>query len=186
MLAYGDGNGFQSGYLYSEELNTSESQPVAGDVCPSDHGSLQSGDTIEIHYVYSSAQVEPGETLGSCLSESIKNPQLSVEVQVFILANDGDARDFSKRAEVTKKDDLHQALNIPGNTGTPIIYEGSTTGPGYNEASSPFQAPWGVRPDVAKVNVETVGEWCKGNVFNEDHAHGVKNLVINPDLLSPI
>ena len=36
----------------------------------------------------------------------------------------------------------------------------------------------------AKVNVKSVGQWCEGNVFNEDHAHGVRNLVINPKLLS--
>lgn len=39
---------------------------------------------------------------------------------------------------------------------------------------------------VAKVNIETVAKWCKGNTFNEDHAHGVRNLVINEDLLSKI
>jgi len=81
---------------------------------------------------------------------------------------------------------MQQALNIPGATGTPVQYAGSTTGPGYNEKGSPFQVTWSVRPRVAKVNIETVGEWCKGNVFNEDHAHGVRNLVTNPDLLSRI
>jgi len=37
---------------------------------------------------------------------------------------------------------------------------------------------------VAKVNIESVGQWCKGNAFKEDHAHGVRNLVVNPRLLS--
>jgi len=81
---------------------------------------------------------------------------------------------------------FQQALNIPSNTGTPVQYAGSTTGPGYNETGSPFQVSWSVRPKVAKVNIETVGEWCKGNVFNEDHGHGVRNLLTNPDLLSQI
>jgi hypothetical protein len=36
------------------------------------------------------------------------------------------------------------------------------------------------------VNIESVGRWCQGNVFDEDHAHGVRNLVVNPDLLSRI
>jgi hypothetical protein len=59
-------------------------------------------------------------------------------------------------------------------------------GPGYNEDGSPFHVTWNVRPNVAKVNINPVGEWCKGNTFNEDHAHGVRNLVIKPDLLSEI
>jgi len=45
---------------------------------------------------------------------------------------------------------------------------------------------WRVRAKVAKVNIASVGEWCKGKVCNEDHAHGVRNLVMNPDLLSSI
>ncbi len=28
--------------------------------------------------------------------------------------------------------------------------------------------------------------WCKGSVFEEDHAHGVRKLVTNPKLLSYI
>jgi len=79
-----------------------------------------------------------------------------------------------------------QALNTPGDTGTPVQFAGSTTGPGYNEKGSPFQVTWSVRPKVVKINIESVGKWCKGNVFNEDHAHGVRNLVTNPALLSKI
>jgi len=37
-----------------------------------------------------------------------------------------------------------------------------------------------------KVNIESVGQWCKGNVFKEDHAHGVRNIVKNQSLLSTI
>lgn len=85
-----------------------------------------------------------------------------------------------------KVNGYHQAVNIPNNMGTPVQYEGSTTGPSYNEKASPLQVSWSVRPKVAKVNIETVGQWCKGNTFNEDHAHGVRNLVLNKDLLSKI
>jgi len=77
-------------------------------------------------------------------------------------------------------------VNIPSNTGAPVQYEGSTPGPSYNEKGSPFQVSWSVRPKVAKVDIRTVETWFKNNVFNEDHAHGVRNLVINPDLLSEI
>ncbi len=182
----GDGHGFQTGYKYSGTLSALETRPVNNEICPSDHGSLFLGDTIEVHYVYSTAQIEPGPTLGACLSESIKNPQLRVEAQVYVLVNDTNAGNFSELASHRVNNGLHQAINIPNNTGTPVQYAGSTTGPGYNEDGSPFQVTWSVRPDVAKVDINTVGEWCNGNTFNEDHAHGVRNLVINPDLISEI
>lgn len=182
----GDGHGYQTGYVYSGQLSKSEVVPVSREICPSKHGALQSGDSIEIHYVHSSAQVKPGATLGACLSDSIKNPQLRVEAQVYALVNDSDALDFAELTALGQKDGFNQALNIPSNTGTPIVYNGSTTGPGYNEAGSPLQVTWSVRPNVAKVNIDTVGKWCQGNAFDEDHAHGVRNLVTNPELLAPI
>jgi len=182
----GDGKGYQSGYKYSGTLSATELAPINEDVCPSTYGGLVPGDTIEVHYVHSTAQVQPGPTLGSCLSDSIKNPQLRVETQVYILVNDDNARDFTELTEHGVKNNLHQALNIPSDTGVPVQYEGSTTGPSYNEVGSPLQVSWSVRPQVAKVNIKTVGEWCKLNVFEEDYAHGVRNLVINPDLLSKI
>lgn len=182
----GDGHGYQSGYKYSGTLSKSELEQTKHDICPSEHGSLYSGDTIEVHYVYSTAQVSPGATLNACLSKSINNPQLRVETQVYVLVNDNNAPDFLELTKHGMKNGVHQALNIPNNTGKAIAYNGSTTGPVYNEKGSPFQVSWSVRPKVAKVNIETVGEWCKGNIFKEDHAHGVRNLVKNPKLLSHI
>lgn len=182
----GDGHGYLSGYKYSGQLTKAELAPVGDEICPGQHGSLYPGDTIEVHYVHSSAQINPGPTLGSCLNDSIKNPQLRVETQVYVLVNDKKAADFIELTSHGKKNGLHQASYIPTNTGTPVQYAGSTTGPGYNEQGSPFQVTWSVRPKVAKVNIESVGKWCKGNVFKEDHAHGVRNLVTNPDLLSEI
>ncbi len=182
----GDGRGHQSGYLYSGHLSTAELKPASDKVCPGKHGYLEAGDTIELHYVHSTAQVKPGPTLGACLSDSIKNPQLRVETQVYVLVNDSNALDFGELTKHGLKNGLHQALNIPANTGTPVQYAGSTTGPGYNENGSPLQVSWSIRPKVAKVDINTVSEWCKENVFNEGHAQGVRNLVINPDLLSKI
>ncbi|GAV19486.1 hypothetical protein MMIC_P0420 [Mariprofundus micogutta] len=183
----GDGHGYLSGYKYNGTLSAAEMKPAHGKVCDSAHGALSSGDTIEVHYVHSTAQVKPGATLGSCLSKAIGNPQLRVETQVYVLVNDKNALDFGDLTKHGKtKGGLYQASNIPSNTGTPVQYEGSTTGPGYNEKGSPFQVSWSVRPQVAKVNIDSVGKWCKGNAFDEDHAHGVRNLVQNPDLLSAI
>jgi len=180
----GDGHGFQSGYVYSGKLSVSEKKASKVEACPSKHGALNSGDTIEVHYVHSTAQIKPGPTLGACLSDSIGNPQLRVETQVYVLVNDSKAEDFAKLTKHGVKNGYQQALNIPSDTGIPVQYTGSTTGPGYNEKGSPFQVSWSVRPEVVKVNIETVGDWCKGNTFNEDHAHGVRNLVTNPKLLS--
>jgi len=179
-----DGHGYGSGYKYSGKLDKKELMPINGNTCPSKHGGLSSGDTIEVHYVHSTAKVNPGPTLGSCLSDSIKNPELRVETQVFVLVNDENALDFNELSKHEMKTGLVQAINIPSNTGVPIQYAGSTTGPSYNEKGSPFQVSWSVRPKVAKVSIASVGKWCEGNIFNEDHAHGVRNLVKNPDLLS--
>jgi len=182
----GNGHGYQSGYKYSGKLLASELGHVKEEICPNEHSHLNSGDTIEVHYVYSTAKINPGPTLGSCLSDSIKNPQLRVEAEVFVLVNDKNALDFKDLAKHGIVNNFHQALNLPKNTGKPVVYTGSTTGPGYNEKGSPFQVTWSVHPKVAKVNIASVGEWCKGNVFKEDHAHGVRNLVVNPALLSEI
>ena len=182
----GDGHGYLSGYQYSGHLTKAELASIGHEVCPSKHGGLYPGDTIEVHYVFSTAQIKPGPTLGSCFNDAIKNPQLRVETQVYVLVNDKNAGDFNKLTKLGEINGLHQALNIPNDTGIPVKYAGSTTAPTYNEKGSPFQVTWSVRPKVAKVNIESVGKWCKGNVFKEDHAHGVRNLVMNPDLLSEI
>lgn len=181
----GDGKGYLSGYKYSGELTEAELTPKV-EVCPSKSGGLFPGDTIELHYVHSSAQIVPGPTLGACLSDAIKNPQLRVEAQVYVLVNDKDAADFGKLTKVKKDKRYYQAPGIPDTAGVPVVYAGSTTGPSYNEAGSPFQVTWSVRPKVVKVDINTVGKWCKGNEFDEDHAHGVRNLVTNPNLLSRI
>lgn len=182
----GDGHGFQTGYVYNGNLTSAEATPVAGEICPNKHGNLFSGDTIEVHYVHSSADVEPNPGLANCLGGLESQPQLRVETQVFVLVNDSNALDFNELTAHAEKDGVFQALNLPTNTGTPIEYAGSTTGPSYNENGSPLQVTWSVRPQVAKLNIATVGKWCEENVYNEDHAHGVRNLVINPDLISPI
>ena len=181
FVGNGDGKGHGTGYAYSGDLSDAELAGVDGDF-----GGLEPGDTIEVHYVHSSAQVKPGPTLGSCLSEAIKNPQLRVETQVYVLVNDDSALDFVKLTEVGEVDGFQQALNIPSDTGDAVQYAGSTTGPSYNEAGSPFQVAWSVRPKVAKVDIRTVGAWLGDNIFDEDHAHGVRNLVVNPALLSKI
>lgn len=182
----GDGKGYETGYRYSGQLSASELQDSGDNICAGKGSSLEAGDTIELHYVHTTAQIQPGPTLGACLSDSIGNPQLRVEAQVYVLVSDKNAADFGSLTELGVKNGYHQALNIPNDTGFPVQYAGSTTGPSYNEKASPLQVSWSVRPKVKKVDIASVGAWCENNQFNEDHAHGVRNLVINPDLLSRI
>ncbi len=182
----GDGHGYLTGFRYSGTLSKNELAPTKEDICLGKHGAVYPGDTIEVHYVHSTADAAPGNSLGTCLHDSTTNPQLRVEAQVFVLVNDKNALDFVELNKVGKQNGYFQAPGILHNMGTPVQYIGSTTGPSYNEKASPFQVTWSVRPKVAKVNIDTVGQWCKSNEFDEDHAHGVRNLVINPDFLSEI
>ncbi|RME95038.1 MAG: hypothetical protein D6773_18870 [Alphaproteobacteria bacterium] len=182
----GDGHGYGTGYKYDGTLTAAERAPLGRKVGAGKHGDLAPGDTIEIHFVYSTAKVKPGPTLKSCISDAIANPQLRVEAVVAVLVNDPKAHDFTLVAKVDEINGRYQAPNLPQYLGTPVVYAGSTTGPGYNEKASPFQVTWSVRPKVVKLDISSVEKWLAGNVFNEDHAHGVRNLVKNPDLLSPI
>jgi hypothetical protein len=152
------------------------------------HG-IKPGDTIEVHWVHSSCDVSPGKGLGSCLSETCANPDLRVETQVFLVVNDPEALDFAAFAYAGNiKNGLHQAKSLPSGTGKPVNFAGSATGPKYTQAScSPLQVTWSVRPNCAKVDVSSLYKWAKvGNVFKEDHSHGVRQLVTAPELLAPI
>lgn len=170
------------GYRYAAMLEAPKNDTAPAEVCKG----VKAGDTLELHYVFSSAKVTPGPTLGACLSEALQNPQLRVEALVLLAVNDPAAADFQTLTAIGKQDGYQQALNIPENQGIPIEYAGSTTGPQYNEKGSPLQVSWRVRPQVLKVNIASLGNWCQGNVFKEDHAHGVRNLVQAPELLSPM
>ncbi len=152
------------------------------------HG-VEPGDTIEVHWVYSTCPVQPGPSLGSCLSETCSNPQLRVESQVFLVVNDPNAldfRDFTYRG--TRRGGLYQARALPTGTGNPVVFRGSTTGPSYDEQTcSPMQVTWSVRPRCARLDIESLDAWAEaGNVFEENHSHGVRQLVTNPALLAPI
>lgn len=183
-------HGHDGGYQcsMSKHLTAAELAPTAEPVCPSEHGALKPGDTIEVHWVHSSAPVVPGPTLGACLSDNVKNPDLRVESQVFTLVNDSSALDFNSFDYHGKVvEGFQQADGIPSNTGKPVVFAGSTTGPKYSaQACSPLQVTWSVRPACAKLDINSVAKWCKGNAFKEDHAHGVRKLVTEPALLSDI
>ena len=148
------------------------------------------GDTIEVHWVHTSCDIEPGEGLGSCLTETCTDPLLRVETQVFLVVNDPvNAYDFTKMDYSGKSaSGLHQPGMIPADTGAPVVFRGSTTGPSYTQATcSPLSVTWSVRPECARVDISSLHKWAEqGNVFNEKKSHGVRQLVTAPELLSPI
>ncbi len=182
------GGGKHGGYQCNETASLSEAElagPAHG------HGAchnLKPGDTVEVHWVHTSCDVTPGEGLGSCLSEQCANPQLRVETQVFLAVNDPNALNFMDFAyDGNVANGLHQAKALPTGTGEPVVFLGSTTGPTYTETKcSPLQVSWSVRPACAKIDINSLNKWCEGNVFNEHHAHGVRQLMTAPELLSQI
>lgn len=180
------GEGDYAGYqcTIAQNLSAAELAAPSGDVC----NGMMPGDTIEVHWVHTSCDVAPGSGLGSCLSDSCANPNLRVETQVFTLVNDSSAMDFADfDYDGSMTGDYHQAKALPAGTGEPVEFLGSTTGPSYSEqVCSPIQATWSVRPTCATLDINTLGAWCEANEFEEDHAHGVRKLVVNPALLSEI
>ena len=150
---------------------------------------VKPGDTIEVHWVLTSCQVAPGKSLDACLSDGCANPTLRVETQVFLVVNDIGAMDFNDLAYGGNMvNGLHQPKYIPSTTGKPVVFLGSTTGPSYTQFTcSPLQVTWSVRPNCAKVNYNSLNAWAEnGNVFEEDHSDGVRQLVKAVELLSPI
>ncbi len=147
------------------------------------------GDTIEVHWVYSSCDVEPGPGLGACLSDACANPQLRVEAQTFLVVNDPDALDFMDYAYAGNQDASRpQPKTLPNGTGTPVLFRGSTTGPSYTQSTcSPLQVTWNVRPQCARLDINALNRWAKSNnVFEETGSHGVRQLVTELPLLSEI
>ncbi|EAV40657.1 hypothetical protein SIAM614_00407 [Stappia aggregata IAM 12614] len=182
----GDGRGYGTGFLYDGRLSAAELAPRQRPVGSNTGDELIPGDTIEIHFVFSTIKATLGNGLGTCLSETIGNPQLRVEAVVAVLVNDPGAADLVKMARVENHGGLNQVPNLPMDLGVPVVYAGSTTGPAYNEKGSPFQVTWSVRPRVVKLDIASLDAWLANNPFKETRAHGVRNLVRNPDLLSEI
>jgi hypothetical protein len=68
-----------------------------------------------------------------------------------------------------------------------VSYEGSTTGTSYsNNHCSPYQVNWNVRKSCNTLDMGDFSSWCSNNKYKENHAHGVRELVTSPNMLSPI
>lgn len=179
------GPGPNGGYACNatDSLTEAELKPA-----PGAYKGVKPGDTIEVHWVHTSCDTDPGEGLGACVPASCENPTLRVEAQTFLVVNDPKALDFTMMDYSGEKSDgFHQAKMIPDNTGTPVTFLGSTTGPSYTQsACSPAQVTWNVRPQCAKLDINSLHRWAEDNAFNETKSHGVRELVTAPELLSPI
>ena len=150
---------------------------------------IKPGDTIEVHWVFSSCQVAPGRGLTACSSAVCSNPTLRVETQVFLVVNDDNALNFNDfDHDAASAGSLHQPKSLPTGTGTPVVFTGSTTGPTFTQAiCSPLQVTWSVRPTCAKVSYNSLTTWVEDDViFEETRGQGVRQLVTAPELLSPI
>ena len=181
------GDGPHGGWACNDTWRLSPS-----DLAPSGRHNFEGvspGNTVEVHWVFTSCPVGPGPGLGACLSEACANPQLRVEAQAFLLVNDSGALDFSEFAYHGQHvDGRPQPRALPTGTGTPVTFAGSTTGPSYSQsACSPMQVTWNVRPNCARLDIGSLHDWAQsGNVFEEHHAHGVRQIVTAPELLSAI
>ncbi len=182
-------DGASGGYACNETTALTESELAAPAVNEGAFKGVKPGDSIEVHWVHSSCDIQPGEGLGSCLSETCEDPLLRVEAQTFLVVNDSAALNFNDfDYSGAAVNGLHQARSLPSGTGTPVVFRGSTTGPSYSESTcSPLKVTWSVRPQCAKLDIGSLNAWAaNGNVFNETKSHGVRQLVTEPALLSPI
>ncbi len=178
------------GYACNDASSLSETELMDPYEGKGAYKGVKPGDTIEVHWVHTSCDIQPGEGLGSCLSDTCTDPLLRVEAQVFLVVNDPvNALDFTTMDYKGKAaSGFHQAGMIPSDTGAPVVFRGSTTGPSYDQSTcSPLSVTWSVRPNCARVDISSLHRWAEqGNVFNETKSHGVRQLVTAQELLSPI
>lgn len=179
----------RDGYVCNEaaDLSEAELQPPSDAVEVFEN--VMPGDTIEVHWVHTSCDVAPGPGLAACSSTSCANPELRVETQVFLVVNDPDAMDFTDFAYGGHVvDGRHQAKALPTETGDPVVFAGSTTGESFSSSiCSPLAVTWSVRPECAKLDIGSLQKWSESDpVFAEHEARGVRELVVDAELLAPI
>ena len=146
------------------------------------------GDTVEVHWVFTTCDTGPGNGLGNCVSCPEEGRSLRVEARVFELGEEGlDFGDFDYRP----KSSPSQPKSLP-EAHAPVTYLGSTTGTSFDDKTcSPFEVTWNVSTSCSPLDISSLNDWCgepgePNNVFGEDHAHGVRPLVTDPRFLSPI
>lgn len=175
------------GYACNETADLTEAELAPA---PGAYQGIEPGDTIEVHWVHTTCETTPGPNLDPCAPENCADRLLRVEAQVFLVVNDPNALDFTTMVygDGNIVNGRHQARMIPADTGTPVVFRGSTTGPSFTqEKCSPLEVTWSVRPRCAKLDIGSLHRWVENeNVFGERTSHGVRQLVTAPELLSPI
>ena len=97
---------------------------------------MKLGDTIEVHWAHTSCYASPGEGLGACVPDACSDLSLGVEAPAFLVVKDPEALDFTTMTyDRHRVDGLHQAKSIPSQTGEPVLFRGSTTGPSYDQSN---------------------------------------------------
>ena len=173
------GKGDNKGYACNQSKPKADAHGTACAPKGGGHGAaLSVGDTIEVHWVFTSCDVKPGPGLSGCAS--CANAQLRVEARVFHLTDDAGAATFA---------DQEGRIPLPPASAT-VEYLGSTTGSdkyGKPDSCSPLAVTWNVSQACTPLKISNVGDWCaRENVFKEDHAHGVRPLVQDAKLLSAV
>lgn len=173
------GNGIHEGYICDGSKPPLESQRKhEGDGCYD----IGLGDTIEVHWVFTTCEVDPGKTLAACMNPNCQNPNLRVEARVFVLT-EGVKGEFDFDEYRVKG---HHPKHLPV-AKNEVSYMGSTTGPKFTDKiCSPYQVSWHVGTGCAPLKKSSLDKWCDKNVFGERHAHGVRKIVKDPRILSKI
>lgn len=183
------GGGYQcdrTSYLTAAQL-TEPVRPAGKKKCEN----VRAGDTIEVHWVFSSCDVNPGRNLGACTKEG-QTCALRVESQVFTLVNDASAKRFSSFSPEAKAKTPIANVTLPD--GERVVYRGSTTNPAYNTSDkcSPASVMWGVRKQCELLDVSSLHDWCEENekesspFSGQKEGHDPRGLVTRLELLSPI
>lgn len=148
--------------------------PENGEDGGDDEEPVHSGNIIEVHWVYSSCNPaetpppEPGLGLGPCVCEG--GQILRVRAQVYVV-DDGENGE--------------SGLLAPPE-GVPLaMYAGSTTGAKWDGACSDVAVNWEVGTECQTFPRTVLGGWCEDNVFGEHHGHHPRELITEPELLSP-
>lgn len=187
--------GYERGFVCNG-TQTTDAQLAQLPEDPTGCEGVKVGDTIEVHWVYSSCDVTPGKGLGSCVKEG-STCQLRVESQVFLLINDQQPSTdpFTNFANYDYRgkagtDGRHQTWRLPPNMGNRVmsVYRGSTTNPAYDSdnACSPLEVTWAVRSNCQQLGLMSLHNWCRSNIFQEKEGHAPRMIVTKPELLSTI
>ena len=150
-----------SGFSSVPEVSAVPGEPVCS--------SVEIGDQVEFHWVYTNcpANPSPAKGLANCVCDR-EDLVLRVFAQAYVVGEQGVAP-AQPTANLTR-------------------YVGSTTGPSYDDQTcSQARVNWEVAPTVDVVSKQALGEWCESNPWpDEDHPHGSRALVTKPAWLSPM